>query len=141
MKIVIFRSNAINIAINLTLAFFAYLSTLDDTPEVFIARSDPNRFNPDYAMLIGKLFYMVVLILSTVLNLFPAKKSIIDAMNKRDSIWTDRIVTCVLVWFSYLIAVVYPNILGVLSIVGGISVVGLALIIPMVLNWHMEQKL
>merc|ERR1719264_215441 len=91
-------------------------------------------------MLIGKIFYMVVLILSTVLNLFPAKKSIIDAMNKRDSIWTDRIVTCVLVWFSYLIAVVYPNILGVLSIVGGISVVGLALIIPMVLNWHMEQN-
>jgi amino acid permease len=126
--------------INIVIGIFGYLSTLNDTPHVFIDRDDPDSFKPDITMIIGKIFYMVVLITSTTFNLHPCKYSILEAIGKRDSLTADRVTTCVIIWVSFLVAVVYPYILGVLSIVGGISVLGLSLAIPMALHWHGEKR-
>lgn len=61
----------------MALGLFGYLSTLDNTPDLIIMRSQPSYIQNDFLMVIGRIFMVITLIFAIPVNIMPCRSAII----------------------------------------------------------------
>ena len=64
------------------LGVFGYLSTLDDTPVLFIMREAPDSISNDWMMVISRVLMSVTLIFAIPINLPPCRNAIVRTIFK-----------------------------------------------------------
>jgi hypothetical protein len=139
MQKINFRSCIICFIINYGIGIFGYLSTLDLTGEVIFERESPEIFYPDVLMLIARILFIIFLILSVPINVHPCRMSINELCGRSET-WWHVLITTILVIISIVVAIVYPDILGVYNFIGGIAVIGYALVFPMFIYYKEEKS-
>ena len=122
----------------LTLGLFGYLSTLDDTPSLIIMRKKPSGISNDFLMVIGRVLMSITLTIGVPVNIPPCRAAITKSWLRYQgevplymySLISHVVVTEALLIISLIVAVVFPNILILFSILGGFLGGIIILLIP-----------
>jgi len=119
-----------------------YLSTLDATPDLVVMR-DPESTSDKYVMIVGKIAISIAILISVPLNLAPMRLTI-NTMVKWDqrpfSLSRHMTLTATLLIASCCVAVVFPKIIAIVNILGGIFSVTIAYVAPSLLYLRLSKK-
>lgn len=91
-------------------------------------------------MYIIQWFFIVVILLHVPINLFAARNMLFTFFGLERSNKNWAIVTTVMTYASFGLPIIYPDIIGLLGIFGGMFCCSNALIMPFLLGYRMRSK-
>lgn len=84
MSKVITRAVIIQSSLFLFLAFFAYMSLLNNLPDLIIMRRPPSQISNDWAMVLARTLLCFTLMVAIPINLLPTRASILKVVFKKE---------------------------------------------------------
>ena len=137
------RSVIINMSVYLTAIIAGFLSLPLTAPELITDRKPLNGDDRDIAMNIGRLSMSIHLFTSIPLILFPSKNLIFEIRflkEKKDNKFIYILVSFFLVYLTAGIAIIFPNIYDILSLMGGTGCVYMSITLPGLLSVRLSGK-
>mmetsp|Transcript_9979 Transcript_9979/g.7506 ORF Transcript_9979/g.7506 Transcript_9979/m.7506 type:complete len:261 (+) Transcript_9979:707-1489(+) len=131
MMKIIGRSLAIDCALFWLVALVGYFSTFSATPQVVISRIPLT--DPDYAITVGCIGVIIVVLISSPANFFPFKNTLNFIIYNSNEIGTFFNIACTVAFCTTtcVVSIVFPNVSSALSITGGFSSVGMCYLVPL----------
>jgi len=133
MKKVINRSIAVDIFFYVLISYAGYFATLNKTSNIMLEREPIEGHSVDYAMVISTIAIIVVLINCIPVNYLPFRQQIFYIFFKKEdcSKMENIVCTAIFILSTAIVAIVYPEITKVLTILGGLCSVTIAYLVPM----------
>jgi len=138
---VAFRAIMIMGVIFSILSLFGYLSFLNGVPNIIVMRH--SIFDNDWAMVIGRMLISLTMTVAIIINLYPCRSSMEKLFFKvqgRSPIWLHAAITLTTIGVTMLVAIFFPDINFVFSVLGGFCAAVMGLIIPALLYIKLSQK-
>lgn len=118
----------------LIIATAGYFSTFNATNTVVSTRKPLDGSDKDYAMIFGALGVCLIMVVSQPVNYHPWRHQVFLYAFGRDT-FSDKenwIISCSFYFFCTVVAIFFPKIKDVLSILGGLTCATLSYLIPMI---------
>lgn len=128
--------------INSLLITAGYLSLGEEMQtSLYILRRKIDKGSLDIAMKIAQFLFLIVVLTCIPVNIFPCREQIasfwkIDLTKLKNHV----IITLVINFIGWSVAILYPDIMSIFGIFGGIFATTVGLIIPFLIKIRMEQK-
>jgi len=132
IKKVINRSVLVEFFFYFLIAYAGYFSTFNHTANIILEREPLARQNIDFAIQIAVIAIITVLIESIPVNYIPFRAQVFYIFFKREecSLKENLLCTAIFIALTALVAIAYPEITQVLSILGGLCSVTISYLIP-----------
>uniref|UniRef100_A0A7S3I8N0 Amino acid transporter transmembrane domain-containing protein n=1 Tax=Fabrea salina TaxID=342563 RepID=A0A7S3I8N0_9CILI len=138
---VAFRAIMIMGVIFSILSLFGYLSFLNGVPNIIVMRH--SIFDNDWAMVVGRVLISLTMTVAIIINLYPCRSSMEKLFFKvqgRSPTWLHAAITLTTIGVTMLVAIFFPDINFVFSVLGGFCAAVMGLIIPALLYIKLSQK-
>lgn len=124
----------------LLISIIGYLSTFDDTPPLVVNR-DPLTGDRDVWMMAARLGIYISVMVGFPVNFNPYRNSLYHFLTGSTdfSFKANLLITTVTLMITTTVAIVYPNIIAVLSILGGFGSVFICFFIPVTLRIKLSE--
>lgn len=124
------RSFYLELVLFTLISFCGFFSTFSSTRDIFILR--PDLGETDYAMLIGKIALVVTLHCVIAVNFNILRLSVQYSLNKNKELsdWQNLLLTVSTIALTSFLTYFVADMKQIFGIVGGISTVGIAFVIP-----------
>ncbi|CDW87213.1 UNKNOWN [Stylonychia lemnae] len=129
----VYRSVGTNTLFFLSIGLAGYFSTYEKTNQIVIDREPLIGQLIDFPLMIGRIMIVIVLCIAFPINMVPLKQIMIHLIYSRKHQMTQGqniSMSLAFVMLTSVIAIIYPNITGILSIVGGICSVTICYVLP-----------
>ena len=122
------------------IATIGYLSTFEKTPELVVNR-DPLTGERDIWMMVARMGIYISVMVGFPVNFNPFRNSVYHLVtgNTDFSVKANFLITTVTLVISTTVAILYPNIVSILSILGGFGSVFLCFFIPTTLHIKLSE--
>jgi hypothetical protein len=107
---------------------------------VFTQRAKLNPGDYDVCMKIAQIGFITVILTCIPVNMYPCREQIMSIFKIRETKKNHFLLTFVLTFTSFMIAIVYPDVLGLFGIFGGVFAASVGLVIPFFIKFCMLGK-
>lgn len=109
---------------------------------VFTQRAKLNPGDYDVCMKIAQVGFITVILTCIPVNMYPCREQIMSIFKIRETKKNHFLLTFMLTFASFMIAIVYPDVLGLFGIFGGVFAASVGLVIPFFIKFCMlgEQE-
>eukprot|EP00347_Sterkiella_histriomuscorum_P011644 403371663 len=138
---VIKRSTFITCSFYILMAMFGYFSTLGRTSDIILSRESLPSMSTDYFMILSSVAVLVVMVVNMVVNFLPFKNNLFQMLYEHDDISKKQniIITGVFYVIIIIISIIFPDVISVLGIFGGLTSTSICYLIP-VLVIELDNK-
>jgi len=139
---VIVRSLITDMFFYMIIGVAGYMSTFNYTQSIVVERKPLEGYDRDYYMLVGAACICLIMVASLPVNYHPWRYQVFifcfgrDEFNQKENF----MITAVFMIFCTAVAIVFPNITSVLSILGGLCSCTMSYLIPTVAYVRMSKK-
>ena len=128
---VINRSWIVNFLFYLFISLGGFISTLDQTPPIFIKRQDLESFSPDYAIIASRAVIAICLFSLIPLRWNLMREAIASLCKVEKMPPKKDIILTIVCMISFNVIVYFVNIITIIGFIGGIVTVMISFIIPL----------
>ena len=141
IKKVITRSLLTDMFFYMIIGVAGYMSTFNYTQSIVVERPPLEGYSKDYYMLVGALAICLIMVASLPVNYHPWRYQIFIFCFNRDDFnqCENAIITSIFMIFCTGVAIVFPNITSVLSILGGLCSCTMSYLIPTIAYVRMSK--
>ncbi|CDW85384.1 UNKNOWN [Stylonychia lemnae] len=140
---IVYRSVTINTIFYLIIGLAGYFSTYEMTNKIVIDREPLIGQHIDLLLMIGRIMSVFALCIAFPLKMIPLKQILIHQMYSKEHQMTKGqsiLMSFGFVMLTSVIAIIYPNITGVLSIIGGLCSVTIGYVLPTICYIKLNSK-
>lgn len=134
MKKVISISITLETVLYLIISISGYLSLGEsqNMPSLIILR--PKIGETDVFMQAALFLMLLVVMILIPINVFPVREQVMNLTGMKRSKWNSCWLTFVLLAFCFIVPIVYPNVLGLFGIAGGVFALSVGYVVPILMK-------